>query len=426
MIKRLRRRFVAIAMLSVFLVLLVLIGSINWINFSSLVQEADRTITTIIDHGGTYPTSDVPPISEGEGKMRDHRREGQGGLYLFGDKRNMDEMPFQTRYFTVFFDAEGNVSSSNLDRISLDEESAEGIASQVYTSHKASGFISGYRYAASVGSAGTLLVFLNVQRELATFENFLFSSILISFIGIVSVFLLILFLSARMVRPIAQSYEKQKRFITDAGHELKTPLTIINADVDVLEMENEPSEWLSDIRSQAARLSSLTNDLIYLSRMEEDTPRMQMTSLPISEVAEEIIAPFAAVARTSGKQLTVDIQPLLSVKGDQKSIEKLLSILMDNAMKYTPDGGVIRFRLSKVSGKILLSAYNTAENISKGNCDQFFDRFYRADSSRNSEHGGFGLGLAVAKAVTEAHKGKIHAFSEDGASLTIEATFPEG
>ncbi len=429
MISRLRRRFLAIAMLSVFLVLGTLIGTINVISFNGLVKDADATIENIIQHNGTLPLTDktsAPLVVDTEENNRNPRHKNRTDPFGFGDRRDMmEEMPFQTRFFTVSYDVTGNVIAYNLDRIALDEARAGELAETVYDSHKTKGFLSGYRYAVDADESITLLVFLNVQRELSTFQSFLYSSLLISLIGIVAVFVLIMLLSERIVRPIAQSYEKQKRFITDAGHELKTPITIINADVDVLEMENESSEWLSDIRTQATRLSALTNELIYLSRMEEDTPRVQMTAFPLSDVAEKIASSFAAVAKATDKQLSIEIQPMLSIKGDQKSIEKLISILLDNALKYTPGGGSIRFRLQKVTNRIQLVVFNSTDNVKKGNCDHYFDRFYRADSSRNSEQGGFGLGLAVARAVAEAHKGKIRAFSEDGESLTVEAVFPE-
>ena len=269
-----------------------------------------------------------------------------------------------------------------------------------------------------------MLLFLSVEKELSSTRSFLLYSIVISVVGILAVFLLIVLLSRRFVRPVAESYAKQKRFITDAGHELKTPLTIINADADVLETElMERSEWLDDIRMQTQRLSALTNDLIYLSRMEEDVP-IQPIVFPLSDVVTEMAQSFAAILKVQNKTFAVDVQPNLSMQGDEKAIRKLVSVLLDNAQKYSPEGGTVRVSLRR-DGKLLrLCVYNTAEAIEKGNADRLFDRFYRTDASRNSETGGFGLGLSVAKAVTEAHKGRIHAVSEDGASLLVEAVFP--
>ena len=149
-----------------------------------------------------------------------------------------------------------------------------------------------------------------------------------------------------------------------------------------------------------------------------------MLDFPLSDVVSDAAQPFQAVAKAQSKTFSADVQPMLSLHGDEKSIRKLVSILLDNAMKYSPDGGTVALSLKKTGRQTLLSVTNTAENMEKGDQDRLFDRFYRADASRNSETGGFGLGLAIAKAVVESHKGKIRAVS-DGQSLTVEAAFPE-
>ena len=157
----------------------------------------------------------------------------------------------------------------------------------------------------------------------------------------------------------------------------------------------------------------------------EESVKPLMMDFPLSEVVQESAQPFSAIARTQDKSFSVDIQPLLTLHGEEKSIRKLVSILLDNAMKYSPRQGAIALSLKKNGKQIKLSVVNTVETIEKGSADRLFDRFYRADASRNSETGGFGLGLAIAKAVTEAHRGRIHAFSADGRSLTVEAVFTE-
>ena len=264
-----------------------------------------------------------------------------------------------------------------------------------------------------------MLIFLNCEREISTVRSFLFASAGISLAGILAVLVLVVLFSGRVGRPIAESYEKQKQFITDAGHELKTPITIINADVDVLEdsAREEDLEWLTDIRKQARRFTSLTADLIYLSRMEEDSVQLQMADFDLSELVEE-------TAQSQEKEFTVAVQPGITVNGDEKAIAKLASTLLDNAMKYSPAGGYVSVSLEKNGKNAQLTVSNTAENVEKGNQDRLFERFYRADSSRSSDTGGFGLGLAVAKAVAEAHKGSIHAESPDGKSLNVKAELP--
>lgn len=238
-----------------------------------------------------------------------------------------------------------------------------------------------------------------------------------------AVLFLLIFLSGRIVKPFSENYEKQKRFITDAGHELKTPLTIIDADAEVLEMDIGENEWLRDIQTQTKRLAQLTNSLILLSRMEEQ-PRTEKIEFPISDLVEETVETFQALAKTRNKNLSANIQPMLSMSGDEKAVRQLITILLDNAIKYANDGGRIEITLKKQKNMIYLSAFNTVESISKENIMHLFDRFYRVDQSRNSQTGGYGLGLSIAAAIVNAHKGKITASTEDEKSLLITAAFP--
>ena len=248
---------------------------------------------------------------------------------------------------------------------------------------------------------------------LAGFEAVLFTSAGISAVGLIAVFLLILLLSGRVIRPVCAAYEKQKRFITDAGHELKTPLTIIDADAALLAMEYGKNEWLDDICIQAKRLSTLTNDLIYLSCMEE-TGKMELIELPISDLVSETASSFQALAVTQNKTFILDIQPMLTCCGNDKGIRQLISILLDNALKYSGDRGAIRLQLEKRGCFISLTVSNSADSISEETVSSMFDRFYRADPSRNSSIHGYGIGLSIARAVVNAHRGKISAEASDG------------
>ena len=421
MIRKLQRKFVAAAMLSLFIVLGLLIGIINALNFRSIIKEADDALLLMSENEGlSLPMLFVNPE---EGNGRDGWGRGDGR----GQRRNFDgETPFQWRWFSVTLSDSGETSEVDIKNVAtVDEETAVSMAQAAAKRGREKGFSGDYRYLGVQENAGTRWIFLNRDRELSTAREFLLTSTVISLAGFTMVFLLLMPLSARIVRPIAQSYEKQKQFITDAGHELKTPITIIRADADVIEEDLADNEWVADIRTQTDRLSTLTNDLIYLSRMEEEGAKPKMTDFPLSEIVQDGAQPFQSIAHTRNKTFTVDVQPLVALHGDEKSIRKLVSILLDNAMKYSPDGGTIELSLKKSGKQIRLSVQNSAQNVEKGSADRLFDRFYRADASRNSETGGFGLGLAIAKAVTEAHKGKIHAFSTDGQSLTVEAVFPE-
>jgi signal transduction histidine kinase len=224
---------------------------------------------------------------------------------------------------------------------------------------------------------------------------------------------------------MAESYEKQKRFITDAGHELKTPLTVINANTDILEMEiGEKNESLEDIRQQIRRLTKLTNDLVLLARMEEAEGKLQKLPLPLSELTAEAVHPFRALAQAQHKHLTCHIAPMVTVSGCAKDVTQLVTILMDNALKYTPEGGSVTVDLEVTGKNARLSLVNTTgETLSQGDLEHLFDRFYRPDASRNSATGGHGIGLSVAKAIVHNHGGKIRATAEPG-TFCICATFP--
>ena len=424
MIRRLRKKFLFAAIAAVFLVLLILIGSINALNYHSLVREADATLEILARNKGTFPRQMLRPLDE-PGEMAEPPQGDTRGAQGRGRGDN-GELAYQSRYFTIWFDGEGNVSRTGTENIAmLTEEEAVRLAEAFLSSGRERGFVGQFRCGRTLCEGETLVIFLLCQRELDTFRIFLYASIGISLAGVLAVFLLLLLFSGRIVRPIAESYEKQKRFITDAGHELKTPITIIQADADVLESELDgENEWITDIRRQTHRLTELTGDLIYLSKMEEDSASLRMQEFSLSELAEETARSFQGPALSQGKDFQPSVAPGIRMIGDEKAVAKLISILMDNAMKYSPEGGSVELTLDKPGRNARLMVKNSAEPMEKGNQDRLFERFARGDGSRSGETGGFGLGLAIAKAVTEVHKGRIRAESEDGESLTVTVELP--
>ena len=339
------------------------------------------------------------------------------------------EMPYESRFFTVTVNEAGDVLSVDTGKIAaVDMADAVEYAQEALESGKERGFIDDYRWRKADTGDSALLLFLDCGRNLDTFRSFLLTSIAVSALGLLAVFLLILAFSGRVVRPVAESYEKQKRFITDAGHEIKTPLAIIEADADVLEMELDgESEWLSDIRMQTRRLTDLTNDLVYLSRMEERADAAPFVDFPLSDIVDETAQSFHSRAMQKRQTFTGEIERNLTLHGDEKAIRQLVSILLDNAVKYAPEDGVIRLRLARQGKHAALSVWNTtATPIPRESLDKLFDRFYRTDPSRSSETGGHGIGLSIAKAVVGAHRGKITAETDDGQSLRITALLPLG
>ena len=336
------------------------------------------------------------------------------------------ETPYESRYFSVFLNEFGEIVNTETSKIaSIDSETAAAYAQTVINKQSEQGFIDEYRYVVRAEPNGLRITFLDCGRNLAAFHNFLAASTGMALIGYVVVFFIVFFFAGRIIRPIAESYAKQKQFITDAGHEMKTPLTIISANADILEMEIGTNESLTDIQQQTERLKSLTNDLVMLTRMEESGDTMQKIAFPISEVVAEAAHPFRALALQQGKEFVCDIQPMLSLNGNDKAIQQLVSVLMDNALKYSPPGGTIALHLAKQNKAIYLSVFNTAETeINRESLSHVFDRFYRTDASRNSETGGHGIGLSIAKAIVTAHNGKIQATTQDGRSFQVTAIFP--
>ena len=407
MIRKLRTRLVLASMLSLFAVLAIIMGGLNLMNYQRIVRDADGVLALLGENGGKFPRIDD-----------NYKWPERGPRY------RSRELPFETRYFSVLLDANGNVLETRTDRIAaVGAEEAQSYARAVLESGRTQGFQDIYRYLRLDEEGGVRIVFLDCGRPLTQFQSVLGRSVLISAIGLAAVFLLIVLLSARIVRPIARSYEKQRRFISDAGHEIRTPITIIDADTEILEMECGDNEWLSDIRQQTTRLAELTNDLIFLSRMEEQE-KATMIEFPLSDVVSETAASFQGLALTRGKTFEMDVAPMLSMVGNEKQIRQLVSILLDNAMKYSDERGTIRIGLHRQGKAVRLEVRNTTDGISKETLDNMFERFYRGDASRNSATKGYGIGLSIAKAVVEAHKGKITAESADGRTMVITASFP--
>ncbi len=295
-------------------------------------------------------------------------------------------------------------------------------ASRVWENGSERGFVTNYRYVRSEENAGTRIIFLDCAGDLATCRSFLFSSCAISALGLLAAWLLILLFSRRIVRPITESYEKQKQFVSNAGHEIKTPITIIDTDTEVLLMELGDNEWLDDIRSQTKRLASLTSDLISLSRLEEAGSRLPGIDFPFSDRTAETAQSFQTLARTMGKTLDLSIESMISLCGDEKALTQLVSILLDNALKYSPEGSRISLSLKRQGKQVRLTAANPAKLLTGEDLKHMFDRFYRGDKSR-SETPGYGIGLAMARAIADAHKGRLTARLEEPELLVIEAVF---
>lgn len=411
MIKKLRRKFILVMLVSIALVLGVMMSAINIANYHSVNVRADEKISVIADNGGTFPKKDG---EKADSKPLDDKKP---------DRKMSPEAPFDTRYFTVKLSDDNSIISVNTGMIAaVSTEKAVNYTNQLSSNNKTNGFIDNYKYTLVDTDDGKMYIFLDCEREFSTFYNFLVVSILASVGGIILVYLLVLVFSKIVFKPVAESYEKQKRFITDASHEIKTPLTIIDTSAEIIEMENGENEWTESIKNQVKRLTALTEKLVFLSRMDEESTRLTMLDFSISDAVYEVTQGFQSVANSQGKTLTADIEKDLSYCGDESTIRQLVSLLIDNAMKYSDDNGKIAISLKSNGKGRVITVTNSVEKIERGKHDELFERFYRADSSRNSQTGGHGIGLSVVKAIANAHKGKAACFSEDENSITFKIT----
>lgn len=413
MIRKLKIRLIALSMSALVVLLALIVAGMNLISYNALVQEADNTLSILSQNKGHFPDQKKAPETGTDSGPMPHA--------------SSPELPYESRYFSVVLNKEGEVLFSDTDKIaSVTSSSAIPFAETVETSGKIKGFVDQFRFIRCEDDTGNIrIIFLDCGRKLDSFLTFFYSSLIMSCAGVVVVFFVILFFAGKIIRPIAESYEKQKRFITDAGHEIKTPLTIIQANTDLMEMEFGKNESLQDIEQQVTRLRDLTDDLVLLARMEESEQTLQKIPFPLSEVAEELLQSFQKPASQNGQTLQYQIAPMVSVTGNQKAIRQLLSILIDNALKYTPSGGTILFTLEKQNRTARLTLSNTtAAPIQSEDLSHIFDRFYRTDTSRNSETGGHGIGLSVAKAIITAHNGKIQATAPNNTTFQITVTLP--
>ena len=424
MIKKLRRKFIVACMISLTIVLTAILGGVNLMSYQKVVFDADTVLSLLGSNGGAFPQirggpTDQPGSEPPAGGPA-------GGRDPLGQRGLSPETPYESRFFSVVLNKDGQALQTDTGQIAaIDEQTAVVYAQSVVHSGRTSGFQGVYRYLVLAEAGATRVIFLDCGRSLSSFRTTLLASAALSLLGLLAVLVLLLFLSSRIVRPVAESYEKQKQFITNAGHELKTPMTIISADADLLEMECGASQWLTDIRRQAQRLTGLTNDLIYLSRMEEEQPKLQLIEFPLSDLAEEMAQSFQALAQSQDKALDLKIQPMLSCTGDEKAIRQLLSILLDNALKYAPAGGRLELRLEKQGrSAVLIVSNTTSQPVEQDRLSHLFDRFYRSDQSRNSQTGGYGLGLSIARGIVLAHRGKIRAESSNGQSLSVIVALP--
>lgn len=405
--RRLRRKFILVAMGAVTVVLTLIIAGINIVNYSHVCKMADARLDYILAGKDGIDWGDESKAEPANGK---DAGDSQAGVRIRHFEGMTAESPFDTRYFTVTIDA-GQVADVNTARIAaVGAKRAASIAARLHAKGWTSGFSGNYRYTTDVQDDEITYVFVDCSREFASFHSFLSASVAISCIGWLAVLAIVTVASGAVIRPMVESYSKQKRFITDASHEIKTPLAVIDAANEVQEIESGESEWTQSIHEQVARLTALTERLVFLARMDEGSAGFTMASIDLSEAVDKAAAPFESVAVSRGKRLSMSVATGVRAHADAAAVTQVVELLLDNATRYASEGSVIELSLRAVSrgagkGSAELVVSNAVDELPEGDLDRLFDRFYRADVSRSSKTGGSGVGLSVVRAIAEAHGG---------------------
>lgn len=463
MIKTLRRRFIRTAMLAVTLLLVLLLGAINLVNFLMSRSDLEDTLRMLSDRVGkdeqqivntayfvvSYDTTgevvrvDVSHIAD---LTEDEAKELAAEVYADYVEKGYIIVPTPSDAIEESFPVNGDTGEgifmegqmpaggqleepSSTDDAALPREipNAEIPQSQLQDQNLLEeknrptpgesyfGSRQGYLFLAHTpqAGAGTEIVFLSTGQEWTSLLRVLVLSIAIGAICWLGMLLLVTALSRKAIDPIAENIERQKRFVTDAGHELKTPLAIILSNTEALELYQGESKYSKNIREQVKRLDGLTKNLLLLSRMDEpEAMAVSKELISISELvqqtAEQFVEPFAL----RGIRMQQEIAPNLSAWGNREQLQQLLNILLENALKYTSDHGELILKLQREDGKrerVAFTAENTCDTMPQVPAEKLFDRFTRGSESRNQKAGGYGIGLSAARAIAEAHDGSISA-----------------
>ncbi|MBI4858536.1 MAG: HAMP domain-containing histidine kinase [Acetobacterium woodii] len=393
MLKKLKIRFVATIMIILSLVFILIIGSINYFNYQSNERQSTALLKSLVDNDGIIPQD--PPVAPNAANPI------PPGAYE------------RERTFSIKLDPAQTLIAVNgsPDLSELSQEMAS-LMTAVLAGGKDSGSQDGYRYLVAEKPYGQILVFVDQRISNEMMDRLITTSLIIGGISMFVLFFISLFLANLMVRPVEEAFEKQKRFISDASHELKTPLSVISVNADVLEDDIGVNKYLSYIQSESTRMNGLVNNLLTLAKLDSMACKPVFSEFDLSNAVLSIALTFESTAFEENKRYQLNIESGLRFIGDIDKIKQVAAILIDNAIKHADDQGLVEVTVKKAGDKIHLEVFNSGAGIPEDQQTKIFERFYRYDESRSKETGGYGLGLAIAKSIVDEHKGKIKVKSE--------------
>jgi signal transduction histidine kinase len=448
-IKRIRNRFIMTSTLTLFCVMLIMGGFIYLFGTITIRNEAQQIMRYIAENDGDLPKPDTIQNNDeeshgGDADSGDEHDNSftetmEWSLYsIFGVGDFFDETPdsyYTTRYFAVLFDENETVSVIKTSHIAyIDEEQAEEYARiALDRPFRFGNFGRYYYYCADRESGGTIVVYLDRTEQLSLMRRVLISVLSILGFGTFLSFFIMRLLSKGFVRTEMENVEKQKQFITNASHELKTPLAVIKANTEMQEMMDGESEWSQSTLRQVDRMTGLIGNLVQIARAQEMTDG-ELAPTDIAAAVSETADSFAPVAASDGKKLEKEIPDSLVIKSSDSSMRQLTSLLVDNAIKYCDDGGTIKVELARSRRGAVLTVSNDYAEGANVDYTRFFERFYRQDEAHtisagtvtgSSEGGsgertgksGYGIGLSIAESLVKSMKGSIDVSWDKGRIL---------
>lgn len=396
MFRKLKIRFILLASAAIVCILLTMIAVLNSVRFLQTNGEIQAVLNILSANNGDFPSVEETAES------------------LQNDRITIDTI-YQYRYFSVVYKEDKTLYSTNLDHLSnLSKEQALSHANKVIKNGRSSGVFKvgsqfySYQITQDSKTKRYLLVVLDSTNYLESRNDFFWLSIQLCFYSFIFFVLVVSGFSNFAIRPYIKNYENQKRFITNAGHELKTPLAIISANTELQELMTGENEWTESTKDQVKRLSNLINQMVVLARLEEQ-PDVTLVDVNFSEVVKKVAGNFKSVIEKVGKKYEIKLQEDIHVKATEDELYELVSILIDNACKYCDEDGQIFVTLTKAKrGKrarlTVANSYVDGKNV---DYSRFFDRFYREDESHNQKQPGYGIGLSMAESLVRIFKGRI-------------------
>ena len=412
-IKKLQIKFIITVVIILLVVFSTIIIGINKFNAHQTESINEVFLTELIRNDGIMPNK-----RQFIGMEFSKRMDENGSSHIFSVEKHFTE-PFENQhirnYFSVKISKTGEIVAIISDfPLHYTDIEIENLVQAVFASENNNSTYDGMRYMIAEKYYGYLAVFTETRAESNMQSRLVRLSFVIFLICLILSVFIAWLLSIWAVKPVKISFEKQRRFVGDASHELKTPLSVIATNMDVLVSEVGENKWIGYIQKEVHRMSNLVKDLLYLAKSDASKEINDFIEFDLSRAITSAVLPFETLIFDSGKKLTINIQENVMYKGVQQRIEQLIIILLDNAIKYSYEGTEIKIELKTNGTKKIITVYNWGEGIPLEKQKLIYERFYRLDSSRNRNTGGFGLGLAIAKNIVDSHKGKIHLTSEQG------------